>query len=80
MRDGAFVNGYTDEILLGSFYALGNSCGYFVGFAEAPAYDSVFITYYYDSSEGEGAAAFGYLGNGVVEFTLLFFVAMIFRI
>ena len=63
--DGSLVDGHTDEVLFGCLYTLGDSGGNLVGFAEAPAYDAVAVTDYYDSGESEGAATLGNLGYTV---------------
>ena len=65
MGDGTAVNGNLDEVFLCSLDAFGDSCLNFVGFAETPAHDAVFITDYDDCGEGEGATALSHLGNAV---------------
>ena len=63
--DSALVDGNTDEIFLSSFYALGDSSLYFIGFAEAPANYTVFVAYDNDSGESECTATLGHLGDTV---------------
>ena len=65
MGDGAFVDGYFDEVFLGGFNAFGDGCLNFVGFAEAPSYDTVFVAYNDDGGEGECASAFCDFSNAV---------------
>ena len=65
VRYSAAVNGHLDEILLGCLYALGDSCLNFIGFAETPAYDAIFVTNNYDGCESEGATTLGNLGDAV---------------
>ncbi len=86
------MNRNLDEVLFGSFNAFCD-CGLnFIGFSEAPAYDAVFISDNNDGCESECAATFGNLGDAVdgdetilefeivVDLTLLFLVAIFFRI
>ncbi len=65
VRDSAAVHGNLDKIFLGSLDTLCDGGLNFVGFTEAPAYDSVFIADYYDSGKGEGATTFGHLSDAV---------------
>ena len=65
MRDSTLQHGNTYEVLLCSFYTLGNSSSYLTGLTKAPTDNTVLITYYNDCSECESASTFCYLGNTV---------------
>ena len=65
MRKSALMNGDLDEVLFCGLYALGDCGAYFIGLAETPAYDAVFVTDNDDCSESEGATALGYFGYAV---------------
>ena len=55
VRYGAIEDGNLHKILLGGFYALGDSCGDFTGLAEAITDDALTIADYYDCCKCEGA-------------------------
>ncbi len=63
--DGALVDGDADKVLLGGFNALCDGSLNFVGLAQAPAYDTVFIADDDDSGESECTATLGNLGDTV---------------
>ena len=65
MGDRTLVDGHADKVLLGGFYAFGDSGGDFVGFAQAPADDAVFVTYHHDGGESERTSTLGNFGNAV---------------
>ena len=80
MGNGAFVYGYLNEVFLGSFNALGDSCCNLVSFTEAPAYDTVLVTYDNDSGEGECATTLGYLSNAVDGYQTVFELDIVGRL
>ncbi len=53
------------RFFLGSFHAFGDCSLNFIGFAESPAYDAVFVTNDNDGCESESAATLGNLGDTV---------------
>ena len=63
--NGTFVYGNLDEVFLGGFDTLLDSCLDFVGFAEAPANDTIVVTNHHDGGESESTATLGYLGDTV---------------
>ena len=63
--NGSLDDGHLHEVLLGCFYALGDSCGDFTGFAETVTDNALTITYHYDGSEGESASALGDFRNTI---------------
>lgn len=58
VRNSAFVHGHLHEVLLGGFYALGDSGSDFVGLTETPTDDTVFVTYHDDGCKRESATTF----------------------
>ena len=71
---------HTDEVFLCSFHTLGDGCSYFIGFAEAPANNSVFIAYDNDGGESECAATLGHLGNTVDSHKAVFELEVVGRL
>ena len=65
VRDGGVDHGDLHQVLLSVLYALGDSGGNFVGFAQSVTNHTVLIAHYDDGSEAEVTTTLGDLGHTV---------------
>ena len=61
VRHGSFDDRNFHKVLFGCFYAFGNSCGDFTGFAKTVTNNAFSVTHNYNCSESKRATALGYL-------------------
>ena len=72
VRDRSVQHGNFNKVFLRIFNPFGNGGGHFAGFAEAVAYDAVFVTYHNDCRKAECATTLGYLGNALDAYEPVF--------
>ena len=65
MRNRTLHDGHSDEVFLGSFHTLGDSCLNFTSLAKSVTDDALTVTHNNDGGEGEGATTLGYLGHTI---------------